>query len=309
MPSPSKLLSVLFQRGDGLKGAGENSGRGGGTNGGETGRVLAYEAARTWFENIERRCKTEQGRASKDKPSPPLQQLVDDGILAIVAGSDTSSSCLTSLFFFILTHPEIYTELQAEVDRHCPTGMDLSETLHHRDMTYLHAVINETLRLLPPVMTSSPRKIPTHAPAVHLGFLHIPPGTFFFIPPYSLHRDARNFSLPDAFWPERWLIASGRLRLEDAPLPRAFMASPSRRPLEFVHNEGAFIAFSHGPMNCVGKGFAMQEIQTVVCALLRTFSFRLEEGWDPRLYEVSFRDYMVSSRPALPVVLEPRRRD
>ncbi|TFK81541.1 cytochrome P450 [Polyporus arcularius HHB13444] len=236
-----------------------------------------------------------------ERPSPPLQHLVNDGILAVVAGSDTSSSCLTSLFFLLLTHPETYAKLQAEVDRYYSAGEDPAETKHHRDMPYLHAVISEALRLLPPVMTSSPRKVPAHASGVHIGSLHLPPGTSFVVPPYALQRDPRNFSFPDTFWPERWLVASGQVRLEDATSPR-----PSAGPYEFVHNEVAFMAFSHGPMNCVGRGFALQEIRTVVCALLQRFAVRLEEGWDPREYEAAYEDYFVSTRPALPVVLEKR---
>ena len=76
-----------------------------------------------------------------DECPPPLQQLVDDGILAVVAGSDTTSSCLTSIFFCILTHLEAYAMLQAEVDRFYPASEDHSNTTHHREMTYLNAVM------------------------------------------------------------------------------------------------------------------------------------------------------------------------
>ena len=130
-----------------------------------------------------------------------------------------------------------------------------------------------------------------------------------------LHRDPRNFSFPDVFWPERWLVASGQLPLDDALLslslpPSATYASGSEAKFEFVHNDLAFLAFSHGPMNCVGKGFALQEIRTVVCALVQRFSvrLRLEEGWAPREYQAGYKDFFVSSRPVLPVVLERRTR-
>ena len=77
---------------------------------------------------------------------------------------------------------------------------------------------------------------------------------------------------------------------------------------EFVHNDGAFIPFSHGPMNCVGKGLAMLQMRVVVCALVQRFRVRLREGWDMtgRRYEVEFRDCMVANRPELPVGLERR---
>ena len=74
-----------------------------------------------------------------------------------------------------------------------------------------------------------------------------------------------------------------------------------------MHNDTAFLSFAHGPMNCVGKPFAMLEMKTVVCALMQRFRFGLEEGWDPREYETGFLDeHFVAARPALPVVLTPR---
>ena len=90
------------------------------------------------------------------------------------------------------------------------------------------------------------------------------------MPPYALHRDARNFVFPDAFWPERWLVASGQLPLARARRPHhAFPGPPSgpqcapesgiRFQINFVHSSAAFILFSHGRMGCAGKGLAMAE--------------------------------------------------
>ena len=137
----------------------------------------------------------------------------------------------------------------------------------------------------------------------------LPPGTYVYVPPYVLHRDERNFVFPDAFWPERWLVAAGHLALSRARPPPSSLASTSsedRVEFAFVHNDGAFIPFSYGPMNCVGKGLAMQQMRTVVCALVQKFRVRRMEGWDPRRYEEGFRDYLVANRPELPVVLERR---
>ena len=128
------------------------------------------------------------------------------------------------------------------------------------------------------------------------------------VPPYVLHRDPRNFVFAETFWPERWLIASGQLPLESARLPHGLAPSPgNRKPeFEFVHNEAAFIPFSIGPMNCPGKGLAMQQMRMVICALVQKFNFRLQEGWDPRRYQEDFSDYFTANRPDLPVELEPR---
>ena len=63
-----------------------------------------------------------------------MQQLVDDGVLAIVAGADTTSSALTSLTYLLPTHPDVYEKLQVEIDKFYPAGEDALDTKHHRDM-------------------------------------------------------------------------------------------------------------------------------------------------------------------------------
>ena len=75
------------------------------------------------------------------EPAPPLSEVVADGTLAIVAGSDTTSSVLTSIFYLLLTHPETYAQLRAEVDRYYPAGEDPFQTTHHAAMPYLNAVM------------------------------------------------------------------------------------------------------------------------------------------------------------------------
>ncbi|KAM5536556.1 hypothetical protein V8D89_009833 [Ganoderma adspersum] len=236
---------------------------------------------------------------------PPLERhLLDDGTLAMVAGSDTSSSAITSVFHCLLSHPEAYAALQEEVDRFYPQGEDVCNTANHRDMHYLTAVINEALRLFPPAPTSSPRQVPHNSAPVVLGSVVLPPGTYVYVPPYVLHRDARNFVFPDAFWPERWLVAAGHLALARARAPAS--SSDVRVQVEFVHDDAAFIPFSYGPMNCVGKGLAMRQMRIVVCALVQKFRVRRKEGWEPRRYGEEFRDYLVANRPELPVVLEKR---
>ncbi|PIL22998.1 cytochrome P450 [Ganoderma sinense ZZ0214-1] len=234
--------------------------------------------------------------------SPPLtHQLLNDSIVAIGAASETLSGALVSIFHCLLSNPEAYAALQDEVDRFYPQGADACNTTHHRDMHYLTAVIHETLRLFPPAATSIPRQVPHDAATVVLGSVMLPPGTYVFLPPYVLHCDARSFVFPDTFWPERWLVAtfpgpsSGS---EPAP------DSDSRARFRFVHNGAAFIPFSHGPMGCAGKGLAMLEMRTVVCALVQRFKIRLEAPG--RFPEESKGSYLTANRLELPVVLEPR---
>ena len=121
---------------------------------------------------------------------------------------------------------------------------------------------------------------------------------------YSLHRDPRCFSDPDTFRPERWLFAS----------PEQAGKGKFATEGQFVHDERAFLPFSYGPMNCVGKTLALQELRTVVVALLHRFRFRMAAGdggearaFDLKKYEQDFKDFFVTGRPCVEVVLEARQ--
>ena len=75
-----------------------------------------------------------------------------------------------------------------------------------------------------------------------------------------------------------------------------------------MHNEAAFIPFAVNTTNCVGKGLALQEVRTVVCALVQSFDFVFREGWDAGAYEREFKAYLVATRPAVPVTVVPREK-
>ncbi|EKM55975.1 uncharacterized protein PHACADRAFT_209483 [Phanerochaete carnosa HHB-10118-sp] len=97
--------------------------------------------------------------------------------------------------------------------------------------------------------------------------IFIPEWTSVRAPTWSLHRDARNFAQPDAFLSERWLAPEDR----DTTAP----AGP-----EGVHNTRAFVPFSCGPWNCVGKNLAMVEMKVVLTHMLQRLRLRFEEGFD-----------------------------
>ena len=78
--------------------------------------------------------------------------------------------------------------------------------------------------------------------------------------------------------------------------------------MAFVHNDGAFIPFSHGPANCVGKQLAMQEMRTVLCAIVQRIRLRPVKGWRLEEYDRGFKDYFVTVRGELPALVETRVR-
>ena len=122
----------------------------------------------------------------------------------------------------------------------------------------------------------------------------IPEGTAIFVPPYVLHRDSRYFSpSPDKFWPERWLIAD---ESTDKTKPQP----------GFVHNTSAFIPFSFGPANCVGKYLAYREMQVVITSIIQRYDFQFAEGYDPDQFLRDLKDDVVLVKGKLPVALTKR---
>ena len=93
------------------------------------------------------------------------------------------------------------------------------------------------------------------------------------------------------FWPDRWLIAEGL-----APPPVG----------SFTHNPNAFIPFSFGPSNCVGKNLALLEMRMVICASMQKFEMHFPDGWDRNCWKEGLEDLFVTGMGKLPVTLNLR---
>ena len=130
---------------------------------------------------------------------------------------------------------------------------------------------------------------------------YIPPGTSFACHTRSMQLDPRNFSHPNVFWPERWLVASGKLKSACVP-----GSGIEYDVATLVHNKTAYIPFSYGPMNCIGRDLSLGVMRMVVCALLRQFRFELTEGWDAKAWREGMRELGVTRCPPLHVVATSR---
>ena len=76
---------------------------------------------------------------TSQRQSATPKEIVADGILAIVAGSDTTSILLSHLWYFLLRHPDCANRLQKEIDVAFPHGEDPMDFSRHVDMPYLNA--------------------------------------------------------------------------------------------------------------------------------------------------------------------------
>ncbi|KJA26257.1 hypothetical protein HYPSUDRAFT_52570 [Hypholoma sublateritium FD-334 SS-4] len=226
---------------------------------------------------------------------PSVAEIASDGSLAIIAGSDTTSSAIANLLYFLMTHPTPCKRLQAEVDE---LGDDLYDCTKQAHLPYLTAAINESLRLLPPILSGSQRQGEKGSGGKLLGSYYLPEGNSAFIPTYALQRDPRYFSpFADRFIPERWLSEDKRMELE----PKIFGNG------NFVLNTTAFIPFSTGPANCVGKNLAWMEMRMVIVLIMRRLDIRLEDGYNPQRWSSDIKDQFVTMKGVLPTMLTLRK--
>lgn len=200
-----------------------------------------------------------------------LPQVWAESSLLIAAGSDTSSTAMSALLFYLTRHPDKLSKLIAELQSHFPTVHDIHSGPELTACVYLRACIDEALRVAPPVPTILPR---TSMPGgMTIDGHTIPEGVNIGVGAYSLHHNASYFPEPYAFKPERWIVDSD-----------SSVTAESIR----VAKE-AFCPFSVGPRGCIGKNMAYLELMLAVGRLLFVYDVKktggLGEGGQERLRE------------------------
>lgn len=229
---------------------------------------------------------TETGKSDKRKDA----EATADARLIIVAGSDTSSTTMGIAMFFLMENPKILAELRQELlDVFGDDASLLTDFGRMDDKTcpLLNAIINESLRIFPPVPTGLQRESPSPAVVDVNGHkVVIPANTIVTLPIWSLQRDARNFSPePLRFRPERWLQPEKEERF----------------------NKAAFTPFSFGKTSCVGKVLAYMELRLVIANLVRRFDFVPTDKYDARKFQDGLVDAFVTKRNhKLPVDVQVR---
>lgn len=125
---------------------------------------------------------------------------------------------------------------------------------------YLRAVIDEAMRLSPPVGGVLPREILPGG--LEIDGLRLPAGIVVGTPHYALHHHPSYFPSPFSFVPERWIADSSAEVTKDT----------------VALAQSAFCPFSVGPRGCIGKGLAYNELMTSLGRTVWMYDFKLAEG-------------------------------
>lgn len=202
----------------------------------------------------------ELARFSRDR------RLLRDQIVAfLLAGRDTTAGTLSWAVYELARRPAAVARLRAEIldtvgARRAPTYRDL------KDMPYLRAILDETLRLYPAVPFNLRRALvdttlPRGGGPDGSAPLAVLKGTPVSYSPMLMQRRpdlappvSDAFAEPAVFSPERW-------------------AHWHPRPHEYI-------PFNAGPRICVGQQFALAEMAYVLCRLFQRFA-RVESHMRP----------------------------
>ncbi len=159
----------------------------------------------------------------------------------LFGGHSTLASALTSFCLLVAQHPQVLDKLQQEQDQICSSiSMENLEK-----MPYLDQVIQEVLRLIPPVGGSF-RKIKQD---FELGGYNFPKEWLVVYDTYGLHHNQNIWNEPEDFNPDRF--AEGKTK-------------------PFTH-----IPFGGGMRECLGKEFAKLEMKIFTASLIKNYQWSL----------------------------------
>jgi cytochrome P450 len=157
------------------------------------------------------------------------RQLIDEVMTMIIAGHETSATAMNFAWYLLARHPEVEQRLHAEVDALPDTVLVSFEEA--RALRYTRAMIEESMRLYPPVWLLTRRSL---EPDTLSGYT-LPAGTDVMFSPFILHRHPQHWQAPEEFRPERFLAEDPRERY-------------------------VYIPFGAGPRRCLGEEFSLYEM-------------------------------------------------
>ncbi len=200
----------------------------------------------------------------------------NEAAVIFMAGHETTANTLAWTWYLLSQAPEIEAKLHEEIDGvlggRTPNLADLPR------LPYTRAIIDETLRLYPPVPFLAREAVRD----VTLQRRLFRKGSLVIVVPWLLHRHKSLWDDPDAFLPERFLPGAAR-------------------PID----KYAYVPFAVGPRVCAGMAFGIAETVLSLATLAQAFRLRLRPG--ARVEPVA----RLTLRPegnGLPMTLQARER-
>ncbi|KAH9500871.1 hypothetical protein Btru_073210 [Bulinus truncatus] len=193
-----------------------------------------------------------QARKFDDSEKNLVTEDVSNIMIALYGGgTDSTAKNLQVLFYNLAMNPDKQENLRREIlDILGTDGTMTAKALSQ--MVYLKAALKESFRLNFPTPIGNVRILPVD---VVLGGYKVPAGVRIAL--FNNRATRTNFVDPDQFLPERWLRSEENTKKDSA------------------HNM-IVLPFGHGPRNCIGRRFAVQEIYLAAAKVLQRLHIDVE---------------------------------
>jgi cytochrome P450 len=165
------------------------------------------------------------------------EQIVDEILVLLFAGHETTANTLSWLLYLLASHPEETRKLKMSIEK--------TSILESPKNEYINAVISESMRLYPAAWMTERVALEDD----HFGSVSYPKGTIIIPFFYGLHRNKNFWEEESMFKPERFIFSD-----------------PSQR--KKVKN---YFPFGAGPRMCIGNSFAMTEMAFILHAFFSHF--------------------------------------
>jgi cytochrome P450 len=188
--------------------------------------------------------------------------LLSEARLLVLAGTDTTSTTLSALFFYLSHYPRVLAKLIEEIRS---TFSSIDEVVYGPTLSkckYLRACVDETLRMSFPAPSELSRVVLSGG-AIIDGNAY-PAGTIVGCPGFAIGWNEAVYGDANIFRPERWIPSSH----PDTLNPEADVQKLRQ----------CFHPFSIGPMNCAGQNLAMLELLLVSARTIWRTDLRLASG-------------------------------
>ena len=216
-------------------------------------------------------------------PSDPnkidMHYLGGDAMVIIIAGSDTVSIALTFLFYHLALMPEHVSKLRDELK-----DVNITDNRVLQSLAHLNALINETLRLYPPIITAPLRQTPPEG--LKIGDQFIPGNVTISTPQWSLGRLESSYVRASEFLQERWYAGS-----------------------DMIKDARGYVPFMSGTHSCLGKQLALIELRFVTARLVTQYDFHFAQVSNARETVSDIKDCFTALPGPLRLVFEDRRRE
>ncbi|KAJ7226932.1 cytochrome P450 [Mycena pura] len=180
------------------------------------------------------------------KPTVNVKDLPVESVVILLGGADSPSATCILLMYFLMTNPNWYGLLCAELDEFFREKY-FNAQLHALDnCVVLNAVIQESLRLSSP-FPPFPRVVPPTGIEINNHF--VPGGTSVAVPVWTHHLDPEYFPQPNLFDPGRWIENS------------------------VFKGRDTLFTFSAGPFNCAGSRLAYVQLRIFTAMLVTQLKF------------------------------------